>query len=193
MEKDVHNRPEMLKKRNELLSLVSWFLSFPEKASQNNPDREVPKRLWAFLIDKWYIKDIHIWEWSWGFKYNSKDREIFINENKMPNKLYDYYVFRLGKNSGNWDVLFPAYENEIDQYRFLHEVSHAYQSFLTNGTGKIGLTAVRLQIYSTLVLIWENIKCRKIENLWGYQHGEIKAIITIMTSRLNLSWELMKM
>ncbi len=48
----------------------------------------------------------------------------------MPTEQYNYYIFRLGKNSATGENLFPKPGDETDQYRFLHETSHAYQKYL---------------------------------------------------------------
>ncbi len=50
----------------------------------------------------------------------------------MSHENYEYYIFRLGQNQQTGQNLFPDFGDETDQYRFLHETSHAYQDYLMN-------------------------------------------------------------
>lgn len=100
----------------------------PEKRNEGNEDHELAKQLGDFLVDQEYIKAIDIWRGSWGCKY--ENRKIYINDHQMPAAAYNYYIFRLGETLETQKPLFPEAGEEADQYRFLHETSHAYQEYL---------------------------------------------------------------
>lgn len=109
------------------------FLSIPPRLDPNGRNKTGVK-LANFLTDSGYIKKIKQWEGSSGFKYDSRDNSISMPENEMPKDAYDYYVFRLGTDSQSGENLYPNPE-EMDQYRFLHEVNHVYQDYLVNEDG----------------------------------------------------------
>lgn len=107
---------------------VAAYLTLPEKRDAGNQDKNLAKGLGSFLVDQGYISEIDMWRGSWGCKYENK--KIYLNELPMPDDQYNYYIFRLGENSETGKELFPTKGEEADQYRFLHETSHAYQEFL---------------------------------------------------------------
>jgi len=114
---------------NEILkSNASSLLKVPERI---NNTESITKDLGDFLIDNGYIKGIEKWN-SWGFKYEFDSKKIFLAGINMPDTAYEYYIFRLGKNEDNEESLFPKNNIEVDNYRFIHETSHAYQNYLMN-------------------------------------------------------------
>lgn len=117
-------------KTEKLREDVSDWLTLPEKTKEENPDRELPKKLGDFLIKNKCIEGIGVWRGSWGFKY--ENGTIHVSENPMPDTAKDYYIFKLPSrlSNGKETNLFPINDNEIDIYRFLHETSHAYQEHL---------------------------------------------------------------
>lgn len=115
-------------KNKELHENVESYLTLPDRIGTTNENKNLPKDLGKFLVDKDFIKGIDMWE-SWGFRYNSEDKKISIAEIDMSKESYNYYIFRLGLGS-NGESLYPEYGTETDQYRFLHETGHAYQSYL---------------------------------------------------------------
>jgi len=120
------NNPQYETQQFNLHDVVSGYLTLPEKSTQQ--DRVLPRTLWDFLVNKWLIQNVWINNW-WWFSYHSGKKEISISRDPMPQSAYKYYVFRLGKDVRSWKNLFPQPE-EMDQYRFLHETSHAYQQYL---------------------------------------------------------------
>jgi len=108
---------------------VRSFLVLPERISKTKEDRKLPEELGRFLIEKGYIKKIGIFNGSWGFSYNSDSKKISIADREISKEDYDYYIFRLGQDSSG-EHLYPKHGDETDQYRFLHETSHAYQTYL---------------------------------------------------------------
>ena len=116
--------------REKARASVNAFLTLPERIREGHNDKNLGKNLGNFLVDNNYIKEIDLWCGSWGFKY--EDKKILIAENEMSDENYKYYIFRLGTNSSNGEYLFPNKGDEADQYRFLHETSHAYQDYLIN-------------------------------------------------------------
>ncbi|MEI8270012.1 MAG: hypothetical protein WCG45_01460 [bacterium] len=115
----------------EVRKNVESFLNLPERISETNEDKNLPKNLGDFLVNEGFIKGVDLWKGSWGFKYNSVDKKISIAEKEMSKENYEYYIFRLGKDQ-NGESLFPKQGDETNQYRFLHETSHAYQDYLVN-------------------------------------------------------------
>ena len=116
--------------KEELQKNVDGFLTLPERRDGGNPDKDLAKKLGSFLVNKGFIVDIGMWKGSWGCKYGNK--KISINEYPMPEKEYEYYIFRLGVDAATGKQLFPENGDEADQYRFLHETGHAYQQYLIN-------------------------------------------------------------
>ncbi len=57
---------------------VTLFLELPKKRDFENLDRQVAQDLGVFLVNNSFIKNIGVWKGSWGFKYNSKNKTIFI-------------------------------------------------------------------------------------------------------------------
>lgn len=115
--------------KEKIRERVEKFLTLPERASVGNPEKGLAKKLGAFLVEKDFINGIDIWEGSWGCKY--ENGKIYINDLPMSKEQYEYYVFRLGENPSTGEQLFPKRsEREVDQYRFLHETSHAYQEYI---------------------------------------------------------------
>ena len=109
------------------------FLNIPTRLDPNHQNR-TGRQLADFLTDRGYIKTVKLWNRSWGFGYVSNDKAIYISELDMPRERYDYFVFRLGTASQNGERLYPQ-PDEMDQYRFLHEVSHGYQDYAINRDG----------------------------------------------------------
>ncbi len=109
----------------ELKESLHAYLSLPDRI--NTDKSKLPIELGDFLVDKNIIRGIDVWRNSWGFKY--ENNKIYIAENEMPAEQYKYYIFRLGIDPDTQEALFPK-PDETDQYRFLHEVSHAYQEYL---------------------------------------------------------------
>lgn len=103
------------------------YLDLPEKTRTENKEKGLAKKLGQFLADKDFINQIKMWSGSWGFKYENKD--IYVSEKPMPDSEYHRYIIELGKNIRG-ENLFPNQGDETDQYRFLHETSHAYQDYL---------------------------------------------------------------
>lgn len=118
------------KQKEELQKNVDGFLTLPDKRGGGNPDKDLAKKLGSFLVNRGYIAAIDMWIGSWGCKYGNK--KISINEYPMPEKEYEYYIFRLGTDVATGKQLFPENGDETDQYRFLHETSHAYQQYLVD-------------------------------------------------------------
>jgi len=116
-----------LKQKQKLKSDLSAYLNLPERIKHK--DSSLPQRLGDFLVDQNLIQGINIWRNSWGFKY--ENGIIYIGGNEMSDEQYNYYIFRLGIDPETREPLFPKPE-ETDQYRFLHETSHAYQEYLIN-------------------------------------------------------------
>lgn len=110
----------------DLNTVTKDYLTLPIQSPEQNST--LPKELGKFLISKGFIKEIGISNW-WWFSYHSWVKKISISQDPLPKKAYEYYVFRLGKDTSTWKQLFPS-PDELDQYRFLHETSHAYQDYL---------------------------------------------------------------
>ncbi|MCX6755939.1 MAG: hypothetical protein NTX85_01190 [Candidatus Nomurabacteria bacterium] len=127
---------EIDSKHRELQENVESFLTLPDRIGATNEDKNLPKDLGKFLVERDFIKGVDVWRGSWGFKYNSEDKKISIAENEMSKENYDYYIFRLGLGN-NGESLFPKYGIETDQYRFLHEAGHAYQSYLVKNESSV--------------------------------------------------------
>ncbi len=115
--------------KKEVREYVESFLTLPKRISETNENKSLPKNLGNFLADKDFIKEIDMWKGSWGFKYNFENKKISIANREMSKENYEYYIFRLGKDQ-NGESLFPKQGDEANQYRFLHETSHAYQNYL---------------------------------------------------------------
>ncbi len=116
--------------KREIREAVNAHLALPEKASEGNFEKDLSQKLGSFLVDQGYINKIDMWKGSWGCKYDEEEKAVYLNELPMPKREYEYYIVRLGKNSANGQNLFPTNGDETDQYRFLHETSHAYQQLL---------------------------------------------------------------
>lgn len=116
--------------REELLKNIREFLTLPERREGGNPEKELARELGIFVVNQGYVSEIDMWKGSWGCKYGNK--KISINEYPMPQKEYEYYIFRLGADTETGTQLFPENGDETDQYRFLHETSHAYQQYLVD-------------------------------------------------------------
>ncbi len=114
--------------KTELRGQVNAQLNLPNKREANNPDKDLARNLGDFLVDEGFISEIGINRGSWGYKYENK--AINISGVPMPKAQYDYYIFRLGRDPNGGKELFPLIGDETDQYRFLHEVGHAYQDYL---------------------------------------------------------------
>jgi hypothetical protein len=112
----------------ELKKNIPTYIHIPPRIETENQD--TLNKLPAFLVDKGYIKDIKLWQESWGFKYDTDDKSIYISKNPMPKEEYNYLTFKIGKGRAG-DSIFPRYQ-EMDIYRFIHEVGHAYQKFLAD-------------------------------------------------------------
>ncbi len=123
-----------IQSKNETKKIVNTFLELPERICSGNQEKDIPRQLGIFLVDREYIKGVDCWKNSWGFKYDSRNRNISISEKEMSEESYNYYVFRLGKDA-NGEPLYPQKGTETDAYRFLHETSHAYQDFLIDKDG----------------------------------------------------------
>ncbi len=121
---------EEQEKLEKFKKIVGNWLTLPEKAKEENPDEDLPKKLGDFLVEKKVINKIDAWRGSWGFKY--EEGTIYISENPIPENAKNYYIFRMPSelSDGREVNLFPEKEKEIDVYRFLHETSHAYQEYL---------------------------------------------------------------
>jgi hypothetical protein len=113
--------------QQKLKESLSLYLNLPERLQ--NQDASLPEKLGDFLVDKGLIRGVDVWKNSWGFKY--EDGKVYISEKEMSEEQYQHYIFRLGIDQETQEMLFPQPE-EMDQYRFLHETSHAYQEYLTN-------------------------------------------------------------
>lgn len=140
--------------KQELKDDLSDFLSLPERIK--HIDFSLPQKLGNFLVDQNLIQGIGVWTNSWGFKY--ENRKIYIAGDKMPDKQYTYYIFRLGIDPETREPLFPN-PNETDQYRFLHETSHAYQEYLTikenpNNPDQWYTKASNNEIDSNYAILW---------------------------------------
>lgn len=116
------------KQKEELRKNVDGFLTLPDRGDGGNPDRELARELGSFLVDQGYIAGIDMWRGTWGCKY--EDKKVYLNEHPMPKKQYEYYIFRIGRDAATGKQLYPENGRETDQYRFLHETSHAYQQYL---------------------------------------------------------------
>lgn len=103
-------------------------LTLPDRRNEGNPDKDLAEDMWKFLADKGFINKVDMWRGSWGCKY--ENGTIYINEHPMPREQYEYYIFRLGKDSSTGRQLFPKEGNEADMYRYLHEASHGYQEYI---------------------------------------------------------------
>lgn len=121
---------ELKNNKKEIREYVDSFLALPERFSRTNENKDLPKNLGNFLIDKGFIKGVDILKDSWGFMYNFDDKKISIADKEISKENYAYYIFRLGEDQ-NGESLFPKQGDETNQYRFLHETSHAYQNYLT--------------------------------------------------------------
>lgn len=111
-------------------NIVSQFLQLPEKRNYENPDAGLAQQLGVFLVKQGFIKKIEVLKGAWGFKYNSRDKVLSINDLPMSLENYHRFIFELGQNPQTGEDLFPEQGDETSQYRFLHEVSHAYQVYL---------------------------------------------------------------
>lgn len=151
MNEYLHYNPEE-KSKKELKTNVEAFLSLPEKVKQENSESNLAKQLGSFLVDKGYIQDIDTWN-SWGFKYENK--KISIAKDAMPDNAYNYYTFRLGKNSQG-ESIFPKQGDEINVYRFIHETSHAYQDYLVKKDNVANWhdKAIKGEVESTLAILF---------------------------------------
>ena len=125
------NSFELKNNNKEVYEYIESFLTLPERISETNENKNLPKNLGDFLVNNGFIKGVAMWKGSWGFKYNSVDKKISIAEREMSKENYEYYIFRLG-NAQNGESLSPKQGDETDQYRFLHETGHAYQDYLVN-------------------------------------------------------------
>ncbi|HPL93287.1 MAG TPA: hypothetical protein PLB38_03335 [bacterium] len=130
-------QPKIEQGKNNCEYIVYNFLDLPERRKFENPDFDLAQKLGVFLVKQGFITNVKVLEGSWAFKYNSGDKTIYINDIPMPIEGYHEYIFCLGQNSKTGEYLFPEPGDETSRYRFLHEVSHAYQVYLrdkeTNG------------------------------------------------------------
>lgn len=108
--------------------ILDAYLRVPERLNEFGQNNFLPY-LGKFLTEKGYIKKIDVWRGSWGFGYIPNEGKILINDLPMSKNSYNYLIFRLGESSNTGEYLFPT-EKETDQYRMIHEVSHAFQSYL---------------------------------------------------------------
>ena len=112
-----------------LREAVAAYLSLPDKRNYDNPDANLAQNLGGFLVNQGYIRKIAPLSGSWGFMY--EDKTISIGDQPISKTNYEHYFFRLGQNPQTREPLYPTGQDETDCYRFLHEVSHAYQDYLT--------------------------------------------------------------
>lgn len=115
----------------QLAGYLDAFLELPRRISTDT----TPRNLGRFLMNRGFITSIHLWERSWGFRYQEDERAIYTSERAMPRNVYDHYTVRLGYHPQSREALWPRYE-EMDQYRFLHEVGHGYQSYVQTQEGQ---------------------------------------------------------
>ncbi len=91
-------------------------------------ENQIGKDLANRLTDENLISEVKTWKGSWGYMYDPSTKSIYLSQYPMPEWAYDRYVIMLGTDSQD-NPLWPQ-RDEMDQYRFLHEVSHAYQYYL---------------------------------------------------------------
>ncbi len=134
---NIFEKPEEKREKAVLKEKLKFYYeSFPERREAGNNESNIAKEMTLFLVDNGYINEVKEWN-SWGCKY--EEGVIFINQQEMPRKEENYYIFRLGKNSLTGEHLFPKIGDgvggEVDAYRFLHETNHAYQEYLRDKEG----------------------------------------------------------
>jgi hypothetical protein len=114
--------------KNESLQItIDKYLDIPERINLQKTNN-LGKEIALFLARKGKIENVKTWRGSWGFKWESKEKAIYRSERPMPPEMYDKYVILLGKDEKSGEPLWPQ-PSEIDKYRFLHEVGHAYQDY----------------------------------------------------------------
>lgn len=119
--------------RQQVEGVFDQFLSIPNRI---DPQRQntLGRSMASFLAEKGYVEGIKVWRGSWGFAYNSEDHTISVSEHPMPQAMYDRYIFTLGRDPQTGAQVFP-YPQDVDQYRFLHEVNHAWQDYVIDQEG----------------------------------------------------------
>lgn len=162
------NTQQKIENTGEVKKIVSIYLSPPERVRHSESD--LTQKLGSFLVDVGQIQAIDVWDNSWGFMY--KDKTIYMSGSDMPRNAYEYYVFRLGVDPYTGRHIFPN-ESETDQYRFLHEVGHAYQEYLTKVESpedpELWYTKVRDgKIDSNYSLLWKFCFKNRLEGNYGF-------------------------
>jgi hypothetical protein len=117
-------------KKEELIKRIEENLTVPEKAEHGDENKEIEKKLGAFLAKEGYIKGVDINCENWGYLYCSDKRKIFVSELGMPHLKWEHCIFKMGTNEETNENFFPSPGTETEKYRFLHEANHAYQDFL---------------------------------------------------------------
>lgn len=103
-------------------------INFEMPERLQNEDTGLVSDMRNFLIDTGYIKSVASWDNSWGFAYVSDKKCIEFPTIPISENNYNYYIFRLGFFPDG-SSFFPG-KDEVDTYRFNHEVGHAFQSYL---------------------------------------------------------------
>lgn len=109
---------------------VKKILQVPSKATEGDENPNLESELGVFLVKKGYIRSIEEQAHSWGFIYSSSAKKIYISREWMPKEKWEHCIFRLGMNKETNENFYPERGEETKKYRFLHEVSHAYQELL---------------------------------------------------------------
>lgn len=119
--------------QQQIEQVFDQFLTIPTRVDPERQNR-LGRRVGTFLAESGYISGIKVWRGSWGFGYHSDDHTISISEHPMPASMYDRYVFTLGRDQQTGAQVFP-FPADVDQYRFLHEVNHAWQDYVIDQEG----------------------------------------------------------
>ncbi len=116
--------------KEKLRKKVEELLNVPRKAIEGDANRDIEKKLGAFLVEKGYIKEVDEREEDWGFVYHSAVKKISLSEKEMPHGKWEDCILKMGINEKTGENLFPSPGEETEKYRFLHEANHAYQEYL---------------------------------------------------------------
>lgn len=125
--------PKSIGENTQLKTFYDAFLNIPERIDPEHQN-QLGHQMATFLTDRGYINQIKTWNNSWGYQYDSSDKSISISQYQMPPEMYDKYVIQLGIDASTGQSLYPKPE-EMDQYRFLHEVGHAFQDYSIDQEG----------------------------------------------------------
>lgn len=151
---------ETLEYEKELAETIETYLVLPKRVEKENHEMDLGPKLGVFLVKQGYISGISMKKGCSGFEYDNESKIISISENEISLDQWREFFFRkqsllADKKTHSLYPMHPIYtpeadENEIDIYRFLHQVGHTYQHYLKDNESK--KLDVDRNFYNTYIL-----------------------------------------